>query len=70
MLHSVPLSAVEPSKAEENGEAYAGSINKKSILYATAPRSKVSQPVYTVDLFPQVLIKRDQTPGARLHPRV
>lgn len=63
----MPLSAVDPGNADENGEAYAGNINKKSTLYATAPRSKVSQRVYTVDLSSQVLIKRDQTPGARLH---
>lgn len=57
----MPISDVEPNNTAEDGEASSDNIvsnSKRSSLYSTAPRSKVSQAVYIVDLTSQVVIKK------------
>lgn len=62
MFNCVSLSAVVPNNTAEDREAGADetvSNNKSSSVYATAPRSKVSQAVFIVDLFSQEVVKSE-----------
>lgn len=59
MFNCVSLSAVVPNNTAEDGADETVSNNKSSSVYATAPRSKVSQAVFIVDLFSQEVVKSE-----------
>lgn len=56
----MPLSAAEPSDTAKDGQAWNDIIaaDKKSSIYGTTSRSKVSQAVYLVDTFSQAVVQR------------